>query len=92
MLPQVWSISMTPAWVSVREVPPAIGQDVVYFCQRSGPWVGKYLGKTKSGHSFSCFAEFNDGGTVTHWFPLPSKPVRQAGGDRKSRRGVLTSV
>lgn len=57
-----------PAWISVADRYPEVGQSVVYYFNVCGTYVGKYVGD----HCFAGEMGFLTD-DVTHWMPYTSK-------------------
>jgi hypothetical protein len=66
-------------WISVKDKLPEFGQAVVYFFSLVGSHVGHYDGPDE--HGLPVFAgRFGFlAGDVTHWIPLPPRPVPYSG-------------
>jgi hypothetical protein len=66
-------------WISVKDKLPEFGQAVVYFFSLVGSHVGHYDGQDQ--HGLPVFAGRNGflAGDVTHWIPLPPRPVPYSG-------------
>lgn len=79
-----------PPWISVKERYPDVGQDVVYFFDICGTYVGKYFGE----HCFGGEAGFLTD-DVTHWMPY-YKPKRrlltEESNDERARQGRGASL
>ena len=69
------------SWLNVNTHQPEVGQNVIYYLEKIGVWVGKYTGLVElSGwkepqHSFSGEFGIEWVGDVTHWMPVPDKPI-----------------
>jgi len=59
-------------WVPVSERLPEPGQEVVYYFEFVGCWVGQYLGDGTNNVFGGKFGFLTD--DVTHWMPLPTPP------------------
>jgi hypothetical protein len=75
-------------WISVKDKLPEFGQAVVYFFSLVGSHVGHYDGQDQ--HGLPVFAGRNGflAGDVTHWIPLPPRPVPYSG----STKSVQTEM
>lgn len=71
-VPQTSNPVTPPPWISVADRYPDVDQDVVYFFDVCGTYVGKYVGE----HCFAGEAGFLTD-DVTHWMPY-YKPKRRA--------------
>ncbi len=77
--PQQASFAFDKQWLDINEHVPEVGQQVIYYFEESGMWLGNYRGYEDSNNEKHVFDSDGEWAVdqVTHWIPVPNPPTNR---------------